>query len=293
MTTVAQTTKSTATPYLCIRGAAEAIAFYEKAFGAIELYRLAEPSGRIGHAEVRIGEAQIMLADEYPEYGVLSPQSLGGSPVSIHIYVDDVDALFQQAVTAGAKVLRPVTDEFYGDRNTKLEDPFGHVWFFATHKEDVSPEVIQSRFDEMMSAGGEEAAKEQKPVRRAFSIRPGFHTVTPYITLQRAEEMVEFVKQAFGAVETHRATGSRGEVHAEVRIGDSMVMIGGAPDMPSAVSPVTIYLYVPDVDAAFQRAVSAGAIPVQEPKDQLYGDRNCHIKDPFGNNWYIASHLGE
>jgi PhnB protein len=107
--------------------------------------RLAGPDGKIGHAEIKIGAAPIMLADEFPDMGVLSPQSLGGSPVSIHLYVEDVDALASQAVAAGAKVLRPVEDQFYGDRAGKLEDPFGHVWWIATHKEDVSFEEIQKR----------------------------------------------------------------------------------------------------------------------------------------------------
>lgn len=135
-----------ATPYLCIRDAARAIEFYKQAFGATESYRLTEPSGKVGHAEIKIGQALIMLADEYPEHGNRSPQTIGGSPVNIHLYVEDADAMVSQAVAAGAKLLRPVQDEFYGDRAGKLEDPFGHVWFIATHKEDVSPEEMQKRF---------------------------------------------------------------------------------------------------------------------------------------------------
>jgi len=135
----------TATPYLIIKGAARAIEFYKKAFGATELMRMAQPDGRIGHAEIRIGNSPIMLADEVPEMGHRSPQSLGGSPVSILLYVEDVDALFNQAVSAGAKVERPVQDQFYGDRTGGVTDPFGHVWYIATHKEDVSPEEIRKR----------------------------------------------------------------------------------------------------------------------------------------------------
>ncbi len=135
----------TATPYLIIKGAARAIEFYKKAFGATELMRMAQPDGRIGHAEIRIGNSPIMLADEVPEMGHRSPQSLGGSPVSILLYVEDVDALFNQAVSAGAKVERPVQDQFYGDRTGGVTDPFGHVWYIATHKEDVSPEEMRKR----------------------------------------------------------------------------------------------------------------------------------------------------
>jgi PhnB protein len=135
-----------ATPYLCVNGASDAIEFYKKAFGATEVYRLAEPDGKIGHAEIRIGRAVIMLADEYPDLGHRSPKSLGGTPVKIHLYVEDVDAAVSRAYDAGAKILQPVKDEFYGDRNGSFEDPFGHIWFIATRKENVSPEEIQRRF---------------------------------------------------------------------------------------------------------------------------------------------------
>ena len=139
-----------ATPYLCCKDAAGAIEFYKKAFGATEVMRLAEPSGRIGHAEVKIGEAVIMLSDEHAEIGVRSPQSLGGTPVAIHLYVEDVDALARRAVAAGAQLTRPVADQFYGDRTGTLEDPFGHRWFIATHKEDVSSEEMGRRYAAMM-----------------------------------------------------------------------------------------------------------------------------------------------
>jgi len=133
------------TPYLIVRGAARALEFYAKAFGAKELFRLPLSGGKIGHAEIRIGDAHIMLADEFPEQGFKSPQSLGGSPVSLMLYVEDVDQRFQQALAAGAKELRPVKDQFYGDRAGTLVDTFGHVWTLATHKEDVSHEELLRR----------------------------------------------------------------------------------------------------------------------------------------------------
>jgi PhnB protein len=139
-----------ATPYLCIKDAARALEFYKKAFGATELMRMGEPGGKIGHAEIKIGEAIIMLADEFPDYGHLSPQSLGGTPVSMMIYVEDVDGFVNKAVSAGVKVLRPVEDQFYGDRSAHLEDPFGHKWHFATHIEDVQPEEMKKRHDEFI-----------------------------------------------------------------------------------------------------------------------------------------------
>ena len=135
----------TATPYLIIKDAARAIEFYKKAFGATEIMRMAEPSGKVTHAEIKIGNSPIMLADEFPEMGARSPQTIGGSPVSIFLYVENVDTLANQAIAAGAKVLMPVQDQFWGDRYGKLADPFGHVWDIATHKEDVAPEEIHKR----------------------------------------------------------------------------------------------------------------------------------------------------
>jgi len=134
-----------ATPYLAIRDAAAAIEFYQKAFGAREIMRFTGPDGRIGHAELEIGKARIMLADEHPEAGFVSPQTLGGSAVAIHLYVADVDAMASQAAAAGAKVLRPVANQFYGDRAGQFQDPYGHVWFLATHVEDVTPDEMERR----------------------------------------------------------------------------------------------------------------------------------------------------
>ena len=127
----------TVTPYLIVAGAAAALAFYKKAFGATESMRLTGPGGKIGHAEIRIGDSHVMLADEVPEIGARGPRSFGGSPVTIFLYVEDVDATVDRAVAAGGKLVRPVKDQFYGDRSGGVEDPFGHVWYVATHIEDV------------------------------------------------------------------------------------------------------------------------------------------------------------
>lgn len=133
---------SSITPHLVCRGAAEAIAFYTKAFGAIELGRLPGPDGRLAHAMIRIGDAPLMLVDEYVEQGMLSPQSLKGSAVTLHLYVADVDAAVSQAIAAGARVTMPVADMLWGDRYGRLEDPFGHQWSVATHTRDFSPDEI-------------------------------------------------------------------------------------------------------------------------------------------------------
>ena len=141
------------TPYLSIKGAAQAIEFYKRAFSATELFRLVAPSGEIGHAEIKIGDSPIMLADPCAEGPFRNPQSLGGSSVGLHVYVEDVDTLFVQAVDAGAKAVRPLQDQFYGDRTGTLEDPFGHVWFLATHKEDLTPEEINRRAEALFKQG--------------------------------------------------------------------------------------------------------------------------------------------
>ena len=142
------------TPYLIVNDAAKAIAFYMKAFGATELIHLADGSGKVMHAEIRMGGAPVMLADEFPDMGYRSPQSLGGSPVSVLLYVEDVDVQFKKAIAAGAKETMPVQDQFDGDRRGTLTDPFGHVWLLATKKEDVSLEEMKKRFDAMMNEGG-------------------------------------------------------------------------------------------------------------------------------------------
>jgi PhnB protein len=138
-------------PYLRVRGAADAIAFYKRAFGAHELFRLREPAGRIGHAEIKIGPMTIMIADEYPEYGIQGPQALGGTSVAMHLHVDNVDALMQQAVEAGGTVTRELADHFYGERSGVVRDPFGHEWLLGQQIEEVTPEEMQRRFTATLS----------------------------------------------------------------------------------------------------------------------------------------------
>jgi PhnB protein len=145
---------SDVTVYLIVRGARRAIDFYTKAFGAVELMRLDAPGGLIGHAEVRIGETPVMIADENPEWGVKAPESLGGSPVHMLLYVADCDAVFSRALAEGAKELRPLKDQFYGDRTGTLLDPFGHQWTIATRKEDLSVDEIKRRAEKAAKMAG-------------------------------------------------------------------------------------------------------------------------------------------
>lgn len=149
------------TPYLVVDDAARAIDFYKKAFGAVEIFRMGAPNGKIGHAELKVNDSMIMLADEMPRMGTRSPKSLGGSTVGIFLYVSDVDNLFNQAVAAGAKVEMPLADQFWGDRYGKLTDPFGHSWSLATHVEDVAPEEMKKRAEAAMAKAGQHTQASQ------------------------------------------------------------------------------------------------------------------------------------
>lgn len=136
--------------YLRLRDAARAIDFYARAFGAVEKFRLTEPNGRIGHAEMALGHTTLMLSDEYPEFGIYGPESIGGTSFTLHLHVDDADALIRRAVEAGATVVRPAADHFYGERSGTIRDPFGHEWNVGHEIEQVTPEEMQRRYDEQM-----------------------------------------------------------------------------------------------------------------------------------------------
>jgi len=142
------------TPYLIVKGAAQAIDYYKKVFGATETVRMPGPDGKVGHAELKIGDSHIMLADENPGMGQghASAATIGASPVSLYLYLPDVDTVVERAVAAGAKILKPVQDQFYGDRSGFIQDPFGHLWGVATHVEDVSPQEMKERMKKMSSA---------------------------------------------------------------------------------------------------------------------------------------------
>ena len=273
--------------YMCIKGAAAALDFYREAFGAKELSRLAEPDGKIGHAELQIGNTVLMISDEYPDYNALSPQTIGGSSVRIHLDVTDVDAFAERAIRAGATLVRPIEDQFYGDRSGHIADPFGYTWIVSTHQKDVPIEDMQKEFDkfthEKASQDSGEAGYVKEPEMRIKNRR----AVTPYITVHKPAELIDFVTEAFGGIEHFRATGSAGGMHAEVSIGDSVVMIGGAEHIEPM--PTAIHLYVPDVDRKYERALKAGATSLMPVADQPYGERSGGVEDVHGNRWYIAT----
>jgi PhnB protein len=153
------------TPYLIVKDAAAAIAFYTKILGVKEKYRLVDPSGKVGHAEMAIGNGRIFLADEFPSFGALAPPTVGGSPVGLHLYVADVDAVMERARAAGALILRPAADQFYGDRAGMIADPFGHQWYLATRQKTVSPREMQKTYAAMFTATAEPAASTTSRTR--------------------------------------------------------------------------------------------------------------------------------
>ncbi|HET9712749.1 MAG TPA: VOC family protein [Pyrinomonadaceae bacterium] len=273
--------------YMCIAGASAALDFYREAFGARELSRLVEPGGKIGHAEIQIGNMVLSIADEYPDYGVLSPKTIGGSPVRIHLYVPDVDAFAERAIKAGASLVRPIEDQFYGDRSGQIADPFGYTWIVATHKKDVPIEEMQKEFDKFTQEHSAKNSSEAYSVKEDKMRRENRRAVTPYLTVHKPAELIDFVTEAFGGIEHFRATGSAGGMHAEVSIGDSVVMIGGAEHIEP--KPAAIHLYVPDVDQAYERALKAGAKSLMPVVDQPYGERSGGVEDIHGNRWYIAT----
>lgn len=275
------------TLYMCVANANAAIEFYRDAFGARELSRLSEPDGKVGHAELQIGNTVLMISDEYPDYGALSPQTIGGSPVRMHLDVIDVDAFSERAIKAGATLVRPIEDQFYGDRSGQLADPFGYTWVVSTHQKDVSIEDMQKEFDKFSQERARKNANEAFYVKEPEMRRENRHAVTPYITVHQPAELIEFVTEAFGAIEHFRATGSARGMHAEVSIGDSVVMIGGAEHIEP--QPTAIHLYVPDVDEAYERALKAGAKSLMPVADQPYGERSGGVEDAQGNRWYIAT----
>ncbi len=193
------------------------------------------------------------------------------------------------AVAAGAKVVYPISDQFYGDRSGRLADPFGHLWIVSTHIEDVSPAEMEQR----MAAYAREqaAAAPQKESTTAIEPVPQeFHSITPFLILDQVAEAVDFMKQAFEAVETMRVVaGDPPHLHAEVKVGDSMVMLGEGEGKFKPM-PTAFHLYVKNSDEVYRRALRAGATSIHEPVDQDYGDREASVTDPFGNHWYIGTH---
>jgi len=285
--------RATASPRLTFKDAAKAIEFYKRAFGAREKFRF-EVGGGIAQAEIAIGDSTLMLAEEWPEGGRFSAETLGNSPVWLTIRVDDVSAFAKIAIEAGMKVKRPIQDQFYGHRDVLLSDPFGYTWNVFTVTEEMSVEEMHRRMEAMNREPRRAPvidAEDREP-RVVPYIREGFHTLTPYILVKEAARFIEFMTKAFGAQEKGRVALPNGKImHAEAKLGDSMIELSDGNEQYEPM-PVAIHHYVDDVDAAYARALEAGAISTYAPMDQPYGDREAGVKDPFGNHWFIAKAIG-
>jgi len=243
----------TLTPYLVVKDAAtKVIEFARQAFGAEEVFRFNTPTGSIMHAEFRVGDSMIEIGDSNQQYPPI--------PATIHLKVDDVDAVYARALAAGGVSLSPPTDQPYGERGCAVKDVGGNHWYIA------SP-LGQTHF------------------------LPDQRTVTPYMHVEGAGRCIEFLKQAFGAEEVMRYQTPAGVIeHAKVRIGDSVMEMGEAHGEYPAM-PLNLHLYVPDADAVYQQALAAGATSVRELRDEPYGDRTGGVRDPFGNWYWVATHI--
>jgi PhnB protein len=290
MTTTAEpvaAVRTTAAPRIAFKNTAKALDFYKAAFGAHEVLRFAI-GDQIPHAEIRIGESSLFLADEWPEGGRFSAETLGYSPVALSLTVPDVDSFIERAVAAGAKLHRPIANQFYGHREGTVLDPFGYLWSVTTVLEEMSVEEMHRRM-------GPEQSAEPRP-SGVSPVPQGYRTVTPYIVAENAVGLLDFLQKAFGGELVFRSVGSAGGLHAEVRVGDSMLMLGGGgPGLKWAGNPKQFgfHYYVPDCDATYQRALDAGAVSVLEPTEQPYGERSASVRDAAGNLWYIATYRGK
>jgi uncharacterized glyoxalase superfamily protein PhnB len=243
----------TITQYLIVSDANQLIGFLKDVFGGVERFRAQRPaSNAVMHAEVNIGDSVIEMAD--------ANENVPPRPAALHTYVNDVDAVYARALEKGAKSIQPPTDQEYGERGASIVDEFGNHWYVATPlKGETIPE--------------------------------GLRTVTPYLALENTGRFIQFIKEAFGAQERLVVPAPGGGIaHAKIAIGDSILEMSDAHG-PYKPMPCGLHLYVPDTDAVYEQALRAGAKSLTAPADQPYGDRSAGVVDPFGNQWFIATHI--
>lgn len=286
--------RASASPRIPFRDPAKAIEFYKQALGAQEIFRF-EVGGSIPHAEIKIGDSTINITGEWPEGGRFSAETWGHSPIAMSLDVDDVDAFAARAEAAGMKVVLPPRDQFYGRRDATLLDPFGYTWSISTLKEEMSVDEMHRRM-KSVTIGPEGGKMPGQDAPKVNPVPRGFRMVTPYLVAADTPALLDFVKQALGAEEKFRTETPVGGIHAEVRIGDSLLMVGGGipgRKFPGSLQPNALHVYVEDADAVYKRAIAAGATSISEPADQDYGERSGSVKDPAGNFWYIATAKGK
>jgi PhnB protein len=299
------------TPQLVVSDIETAVAFYGAAFDARPSFSMPGPDGETMHVEIEIGDSIVMIDAE--DAGMKSPTTLGGTPATLMVYVEDADAVFERAIEAGASVDLPLADQFWGDRYGQLLDPAGHRWAVATHIEDLTDEQMQQRAELMMAQAAAAAKKPKKknaklaePAWKTIEGTPAqnpvpseYHAVTLALTASDASAAIAFYEEAFGATEINRMPTPDGKLmHAEVQIGDSRLMLADEfPEMGSKSaaalggSPVMIHHYVDDAEATFAKATQAGAIEILPLADVFWGDRYGAVADPSGFGWGIATHI--
>ena len=252
-------------PYLIVHDAAAAIDFYRRVFGAGERMRIPDPeTGRIGHAELTLGPATIMLADEYPELGIRSPTAFGGTGLRMHLHVDDVDGLAHLAVTEGATMVSEPRDYAHGERQCRVRDPFGHEWLLG---QDITD-------------------RARPPAAKASEAGPN---IFPGLRYRDEHAAMTWLERAFGFTRHAVFTDDRGAVvHAELRLGPGIVMIGAAPECEEGFN---VYVHVSDVDAHYARAVREGAEITRPLADTSYGSREYGARDLDGHCWFFGTYL--
>ena len=242
----------TVTPYMVVEGAAKVLEFAREAFAAEELFRFNRPDGLIMHAEFRVGDSMLEIGD--------ASEQISPIPAAIHLKVEDADAVYAKAIEAGAVSLHPPTDHEYGERGASVKDPGGNHWYIGA------------------------------PLGETHFL-PDQRSVTPYLHVAGAAACIDFLKRAFAAEEVARHQTADGiVVHAKMRLGDSVLEMGEGHGQYPAM-PANLHIYVPDADATYRQALAAGAISEREPRDEPYGDRCGGVRDPFGNRWWIATHV--
>jgi PhnB protein len=298
----------TLTPQLVVAEVDPAVDFYVAVLGAQKLLALTGPDGATVHAEIKIGDSILMIDAENEAQGMKSPFTLGGTPATLMMYVDDVDAAFATAIGAGAKESMPVADQFWGDRYGVLIDPAGHRWALATHIEDLTDEQVQQRAEIVAQAkkSKKKPKKGAPPPWKAVEGTPAsdptpdeYRTVTISLTTSDANAAIAFYKAAFGAQDKSLMPTPDGKVmHAELTIGSSVLMLadefpemGGTSAATLGGSPVTVHMYTEDVDAAFAAATGAGGRETMPLMVTFWGDKYGTIVDPAGFTWGLATHV--
>jgi uncharacterized glyoxalase superfamily protein PhnB len=286
--TITMTTQAL-TPYLCVRDAVAALAYYSEAFGAVEQMRVTGDDGRIGHCEFTIGAARFMMADEYPEIDVLSPTTLGGSGVALYLEVADVDDIHRRAVEAGATDLRPPADQTHGNRTSTIRDPFGHRWMLSQPVESLSLDEYAQR----------ETAFTVTRLAQATGGPP--KTVWPTLNYVDALAGIRFLVEVFGFEEAMVVTGADPTVveHSQLRWPEGGgVMLGtanreGNVFSERAVGQASIYVVTDEPDPLYERVMAAGVELVRDMRDEDYGSRGFSVRDPEGNIWSFGTYRGE